>query len=83
MLAAILAASPEVAAFERLILALYGDCEPLSANNCISAFVVRVRRKLAAVGLTDVIRTEMRAGYRIPAADRDRLFNMQNERVEG
>lgn len=77
VLAAILAASPEVAAFERLILALYGDCEPMSAGNCISAFVVRVRRKLAAIGLPDVIRTEMRAGYRISAVARDRLLAVQ------
>jgi hypothetical protein len=74
VLAVILGASPAVATFERLAYAIYGEGAPDTARNCIAAFVVRLRRKLAAAGLCPAIQTTAGKGYQISAADRGLLL---------
>jgi hypothetical protein len=82
VLSCIMAASPSLASFSRLVAALYQYREPAdSADDMLSVLIFEIRKRLRAAGIEPGIRNVAGVGYAMAPAERDRL--LAKARAEG
>jgi hypothetical protein len=77
VLSCIMAASPGVASFGRMLAALYWNREvPDGAENLLNVLVFGIRKRLLAAGTDAGIQNVFGRGYTMPIATRDHLLAM-------